>query len=232
MGAQLFDMIDDLANIDDQSLELFGVQAPLNKAQAIEESKKLLADLEEVYNSVERGIISTGRSDKTKERRDTAFDVGSRTVIIDSMISTMMKQASGALTKAISSIDNAPIPGFQKSFYENLKSMENRYQELFDLITNDPNKFGIDSEERQEADKLVTRLLDAYDDIDRILRPEAVQEREKYLQEEYNQPQTDKGFIDIATSDYAAARKALAMVRSLSESRQELFNDWKGLTDL
>jgi hypothetical protein len=95
LGSQLFDMVDTLASADDESLELLGVVAPLDKNKAVGEAKKVLTDLEEVYNSVERGMINAwGNEKKFLERKKTAYDIGTRAVILDGITNTFMKQAA------------------------------------------------------------------------------------------------------------------------------------------
>ena len=226
LGSQLFDMIDTLTSAEDESLELLGVESPLDKRRSVDSAKKLLTDIEEVYNSVDRGMLNPSGSEKAfKERKKVAYDVGSRAVILDAITKNFMDQATESSKRSMA--------GYKEETEKQKKIDEytTRYNELYDEVTKDPVNNGIGSEKREELSQLALRTIEELFPIMDSLDNQAAN-RKDVLRFEEGEKYTAAGLRDPFTKEYRDTRAALEAVRAIAESRQQLFEEWSNLTNL
>lgn len=207
LGKQLDQKLGSIANADQASLDAINASAISNPLE-LESSKQYVSTLEALYNSLEVGIVNRNADPKKQmERKQIMFDRGARILAIDKIKNELAKEAADLFNKVKFSdekLTNVFEADQVANLWEALDKMNRGSQGT--TGTNLYNK-GVLQDRRatvQDLPYLVESFI------------------EKLDQESVRKDKPE--FRDLMTN--------LVKLQELEQSRNELFEEWKELSNL
>lgn len=203
LGQQLYQKLDSLLQANPESLELIGTSA-ISSPMELQKLKDYVTNLEELYNGLEVGVVNSVATPKQQqERKQVMFDRAARVLAIDNL--------TGELTKEIQS-------------------------QIRELQTTRPEMFAMFEKEMQES---FNTLSDFSIEQQTFIKRFSV---EGAFKDRNNQRWIDKidAFMDVLSNssvtkndpNYLAVSNNLAKLAELNQSRSDLYEEWKNLSNL
>jgi len=97
LGQQLYQKLDSLLQTDPESLELVGGTA-ISSPMELQKLKDYVANLEELYNGLEVGVVNSVATPKQQqERKQVMFDRAARVLAIDNLTGELTKEIEGQI---------------------------------------------------------------------------------------------------------------------------------------